>query len=177
VIGRDSFFAGLTKELDSLIRADDLVLVIDRLAVDVHRAVRSDAEPIGQAATDLAQRHAGDGKLELLDFKTQPKPEDGQLMDVYERQLCTYGHILEHRHGRRPDRLLLYWTAEPTRAKALTVLPYRPERVDEAGSHFDEVVGCIQRREFVVHRPPERKICKECDIRALCAGEGIITAF
>jgi len=24
--------------------------------------------------------------------------------------LCTYAHILEQRYGKRPDRLLLYWT-------------------------------------------------------------------
>ena len=55
----------------------------------------------------------GDGKLELLDFKTSPRPTDSpDLLDAYERQLCTYAHILERRHGKRVDRLLLYWTAE-----------------------------------------------------------------
>ena len=119
----------------------------------------------------------GDGKLELLDFKTQPRPTDGRLLDAYERQLCTYGHILEHRHGKRPERLLVYWTSEERKKDALTVLPYRPERVDEAGAYFDSVVGLIEQREFAVRGPPERKICKECDLKRLCATERIIEAF
>ena len=119
----------------------------------------------------------GDGKLELLDFKTQSRPTDGRLLDAYERQLCTYGHILEHRYGKRPERLLVYWTAEERKQEALTVLPYRPERVDEAGAHFDRVVGLIQRHEFGVRVPPERKICKECDLRRICSTERIIEEF
>jgi DNA helicase-2/ATP-dependent DNA helicase PcrA len=48
----------------------------------------------------------GDGKLELLDFKTSPRPMESQpLLKSYEGQLCTYAHILETRYGKRPDRL------------------------------------------------------------------------
>jgi DNA helicase II / ATP-dependent DNA helicase PcrA len=117
----------------------------------------------------------GDGKLELLDFKTSPRPTDSpELLSAYERQLCTYAHILERRHGRTVDRLLLYWTAEPEKEKALMAFPYRPERIEEAGLHFDEVVKRIQAREFAVTTPPEPRICRECDLRMLCQSEGII---
>jgi DNA helicase-2/ATP-dependent DNA helicase PcrA len=116
-----------------------------------------------------------DGKLELLDFKTSPRPKhDPELLAAYERQLHTYAYILEKRHGRRVHRLLLYWTAEPRKEDALMVLPYDPARVEAAGSHFDEVVRRIQAKEFVVRRPPEPGICKECDLRLLCHAEGII---
>jgi DNA helicase-2/ATP-dependent DNA helicase PcrA len=118
----------------------------------------------------------GDGKLELLDFKTSPRPKDSpDLIAAYERQLCTYAHILERRHGRRVDRLLLYWTSEPRKQDALMVLPYDPKRVEEAGLYFDETVRRIQAREFAVTTPPEAVICKECDLRMLCRSEGIIT--
>jgi DNA helicase-2/ATP-dependent DNA helicase PcrA len=118
----------------------------------------------------------GDGKLELLDFKTSPRPKDSpELIAAYERQLCTYAHILERRHGRHVDRLLLYWTSEPRKQDALMVLPYDPKRVEEAGRHFDETVRRIQAREFAVTTPPEAAICKECDLRMLCRSEGIIT--
>lgn len=118
----------------------------------------------------------GDGKLELLDFKTSPRPKDSPaLIAAYERQLCTYAHILEQRHGRRVDRLLLYWTAEPRKEDALMVLPYDPAHVEEAGRHFDETVRHIQAREFAVITPPEPAICKECDLRFLCRSEGIIS--
>jgi DNA helicase-2/ATP-dependent DNA helicase PcrA len=118
----------------------------------------------------------GDGKLELLDFKTSPRPKDSPaLIAAYERQLCTYAHILERRHGRHVDRLLLYWTSEPRKQDALMVLPYDPKRVEEAGRHFDETVRRIQARAFAVTTPPEAAICKECDLRMLCRSEGIIT--
>ena len=118
----------------------------------------------------------GDGKLELLDFKTSPRPKNSpELIAGYERQLCTYAHILERRHGRRVDRLLLYWTSEPRKQDALMVLPYDPGQVDEAGRHFDETVRRIQKQEFEVKKAPEAAICKECDLRMLCHAEGIIS--
>lgn len=117
----------------------------------------------------------GDGKLEILDFKTSTRPDNSPgLLRTFEHQLCTYAHILERRYGRRPDRMLLYWTAEPTREKALMVFPYRPEMVDNAGQHFDQVVAKIQERDFRVIQPPERKICKECDMRTYCINDGLI---
>ena len=76
--------------------------------------------------------------------------------------------------GRRPSRLLLYWTSEPRKAHALMVLPYDPKRVEEAGLHFDETVRRIQAREFTVINPPETAICNECDLRMLCRAENII---
>jgi len=117
----------------------------------------------------------GDGKLELLDFKTSPRPRNSpELIADYERQLCTYAHILEQRHGRHVDRLLLYWTSEARKQDALMVLPYDPRRVEEAGKHFDETVRRIQAQEFAVRKSPEASICKECDLRMLCNAEGII---
>jgi DNA helicase-2/ATP-dependent DNA helicase PcrA len=118
----------------------------------------------------------GDGKLELLDFKTSPRPKDSpELVAAYERQLCTYAPILERRHGRQVDRLLLYWTSEPRKQDALMVLPYDSKRVEQAGLHFDETVRRIQARDFEVATPPEAAICKECDLRMLCQAEGVIS--
>jgi DNA helicase-2/ATP-dependent DNA helicase PcrA len=117
----------------------------------------------------------GDGKLELLDFKTSPRPEHSpELVAGYERQLCTYAHILEKRYGKRPDRLLLYWTAETDRKRAIMELPYRPDLVTQAGKHFDLVVQKIIAKDFAVAKPPEAKICKECDLRTLCHTTGVI---
>ena len=117
----------------------------------------------------------GDGKLELLDFKTSPRPRNSPgLIAAYERQLCTYAHILERRHGRHVDPLLLYWTSEARKEDSLMVLPYRPEQVDEAGRHFDATVGRIRAGEFSVTTPPEAVICRGCDLRTLCRAEGVI---
>ncbi|MCS7056190.1 MAG: ATP-dependent helicase [Thermoflexales bacterium] len=117
-----------------------------------------------------------DRQLELLDFKTSPRPKDSPaLLAAYERQLCTYAHILERRHNKRVARLMLYWTSEPRKEDALMVLPYDPARVEEAGRYFDDTVRRIQAREFAVTTPPEAAICLECDLRALCRSERIIT--
>ena len=86
-----------------------------------------------------------------------------------------FAHILERRHGRRVDRLLLYWTAEERKQDALMVLPYDPRRVEEAGRHFDETVRRIEAWEFAVTTPPEAGICKECDLRSMCSADGVIS--
>lgn len=116
-----------------------------------------------------------DDKLELLDFKSQTRPQhDDQRLRTYYLQLCIYAHILERRYGKRPDRLLLYWTGEPRRDDALMVFPYEPAVVAEAGRHFDAVVAKIVEKDFVIKRVPEAKVCNECDLRRLCWAEGII---
>jgi len=86
---------------------------------------------------------------ELLDFKTSEKPVDSpELIRSYERQLATYAHILERRHGKRPERLFLYWTAEPNKEDALMELPYRPETVDEAAERPHWSTGVSTTRLF-----------------------------
>lgn len=116
-----------------------------------------------------------DEKLELLDFKSQPRPEkDDARLESYYRQLCIYAHILEGRYGKKPERLLLYWTGEPLRKDALMEFPYKPEVVDEAGVHFDWVVGQILQKEYQIKDVPEKKVCKECDLRLYCGREGVI---
>ena len=116
-----------------------------------------------------------DGRLEMLDFKTSPKPVDSsELLASYERQLCTYAHILEERHQERVECLFLYWTAEARKQEAVMALSYRPERFEEAGRHFDAVVENIRAKDFRIITPPESGICKECDLRSYCVTEGSI---
>ena len=116
----------------------------------------------------------GDGKLELLDFKSQPPPEENDdRIPSYYQQLCTYSHILETRDGECPERLMLYWTGEPKREDALMIFPYEPHIVDQAGAHFDEVVKCILDSKFAIKTLPDRKVCKECDLRVYCINEKV----
>jgi DNA helicase-2/ATP-dependent DNA helicase PcrA len=116
-----------------------------------------------------------DDKLELLDFKSQPRPkEDYARLDSYYKQLCIYAHILERRYNKRPERLLLYWTGEPQKQDALMEFPYRPEQVEEAGAHFDRVVERILRKDYQLHQTPEPKVCQECDLRVYCSRQGTI---
>jgi DNA helicase-2/ATP-dependent DNA helicase PcrA len=117
----------------------------------------------------------GDNKLELLDFKSQACPAKGdERLEGYYLQLCIYAHILEQRYGKRPDRLLLYWTGEPRKEDALMVFEYRPELVEAAGAYFDKVTASILKEEFAVRRPPEAKVCKGCDLSRYCYHGGVI---
>jgi DNA helicase-2/ATP-dependent DNA helicase PcrA len=116
-----------------------------------------------------------DGKLELLDFKTSARNTDPELLATYEHQLCTYAHILEQRYGKRPERLMLYWTAEPNKRDALMEFPYRPTKVADAARRFDLVVRKIQQCDFRVVHVPERKVCKDCDLRHYCIHDGLIS--
>ena len=117
----------------------------------------------------------GDGKLELLDFKTSPRPTNSPtLLPTYERQLCTYAHILEKRYGKRPERLLLYWTAGERKTDALMQSLYNPLLVDEADREFDAVVGKIKVEDFRITVVPEKAICKGCDMRSYCTSDGIV---
>lgn len=116
------------------------------------------------------------GSLEILDFKAQKKPTPGsEIIDTYYKQLCIYAHILENRLGRRPDRLVLYWTSEDRRDDARMEFDYDPSDVDSAIQHFGSVVDEIQRQNFVVKTPPDQKVCNECDFRALCTSDGTIS--
>jgi ATP-dependent DNA helicase UvrD/PcrA len=118
---------------------------------------------------------ADDGSLEVLDFKSQKRPDDDDsVLRTYYQQLCIYAHILEQRRGRQPDRLLLYWTGEVTRDGALMSFDYRPDDVVDAVAHFDRVVAEVQAQHFDVITPPDRAICKECDFRSYCVSQGTI---
>jgi len=49
--------------------------------------------------------------------------------------------------------------------------------VDGAGERFDAVVAKIQAQDFKIERLPERKVCKECDLKSICSGQGLIEEF
>jgi DNA helicase-2/ATP-dependent DNA helicase PcrA len=120
---------------------------------------------------------ADDGSLEILDFKAQARHQETErVVRTYYQQLCIYAHILEQRRGRRPDRLLLYWTGEPTRERALMSFDYRPADVADAVAHFDEVIAEVQAQHFDVDVAPPSTVCKECDFRSYCAAQGTIDA-
>ena len=174
------------RPIDDTAKAAAFTQVIDYFRQnrdEMHRIVETEVdvslEKDGYVLAGVVDLLLGsDGKLELLDFKTSPRPTHSPaLMAAYERQLCTYAHILERRHGKRVDRLLLYWTSEARKEDALMTLPYRPEQVEEAGRHFDETVRRIEAGQFAVSSPPEAKICKECDLRTLCQNEGVIDSY
>ncbi|MEO0302134.1 MAG: ATP-dependent DNA helicase, partial [candidate division WOR-3 bacterium] len=112
-----------------------------------------------------------EGKLEILDFKTQPKPEyNDPIIDRYYKQLCLYAYIIKERYGTPVEKMYIYWTAEEKRKDALMELEYSEEEVEKAGRYFDEVVQKIRSQDFAVKNQPDtEKVCKECDFRFYCS--------
>jgi DNA helicase-2/ATP-dependent DNA helicase PcrA len=119
---------------------------------------------------------SSDGELEILDFKSSTRPEESEYLDSYYQQLCIYAHVYAKRTGVTPSRLVLYWTGEFDKKQARMVFDYNPSDVEQAATHFREVVGKIQALEFDVVTPPDKKTCSECDFRAYCASDGTISA-
>jgi DNA helicase-2/ATP-dependent DNA helicase PcrA len=117
-----------------------------------------------------------DGKLEILDFKTQQRPPtDSPTIKKYFNQLCLYAHILNERYGKKAERLYVYWTAEEKRNKALMEFSHSNADIDKIGEHFSTVIKEITSKNFGVTNPPDYvKVCKECDFRHYCGSNGVI---
>lgn len=115
-------------------------------------------------------------KLEILDFKTQPKPNtNSPIIERYFNQLCLYAYIIKERYGKSVDKMYIYWTAEEKRKDALMELKYSEKEVEKAGKYFDEVVQKIKDEDFIVKEQPDtEKVCKECDFKFYCSQNGII---
>ncbi|APF17519.1 UvrD/REP helicase [Caldithrix abyssi DSM 13497] len=111
-----------------------------------------------------------DDRLELLDFKSQQKPQkDDPIIEKYTYQLHVYAHILKERYGKEPERLYIYWTAEDHRKDALQEIPYDPRLEEAAGHHFDHIAHRIIQKDYTLKNPPDKtKVCKECDFRYYC---------
>lgn len=111
-----------------------------------------------------------DNKLEVLDFKSQPRPDSNDtILDRYSKQLNLYAYILRERYNKEPERLYIYWTAEDKRKDALMEIEYDPKLVEEGGKHFDSVAKCILNRNFEINNWPDKtKVCKECDFKFYC---------
>jgi len=141
-------------------------------AVEVDIAIEKDSYILTGRIDLLLERH---GKLELLDFKTSPRPAPGadSLLN-YERQLCIYAHALEKRYHQRPERLLLYWTGEQRRQDALMEIRYQPDMEQWVDHSINAAITSIKEKDFRIVTAPEPHICRTCDIQHFCARDGFL---
>jgi len=111
-----------------------------------------------------------DDKLEMLDFKSQSKPDkNDNILKKYRYQLHVYAHILKERYQKEPERMYLYWTAEEYRKDALMEIDYDSKLVEAASQHFNDVANCIINKDFEIKSLPDKtKVCKECDFKYFC---------
>jgi len=116
------------------------------------------------------------GKFEILDFKTQPKPEnDNPLIEKYFKQLCLYAYILKEKYKKPVEKMNIYWTSEEKRKDALMEFKYAEEDIYKIGEYFDKLVYSIRAEKYnIINLPDTEKVCKECDFRFYCSLNGII---
>lgn len=112
-----------------------------------------------------------DGTLELVDFKSERKPDvndpqDREKLNQYRRQLEIYAHIVEQRTAQKISRTQLYYTS--AEASVPTITFHRDgQSTEQTIKTFDTVVKRIEAQDFAIAaRPP--KLCKECDLRHYC---------
>ncbi|GGB67517.1 ATP-dependent helicase [Henriciella pelagia] len=116
---------------------------------------------------DLIQ--AEDGAWEIIDFKTEKKPDlisDADKLARYRRQLQIYAHLFEEKRGVKVDRMALYYTSEESGNPRIV---FARETSDIKGTidKVDDVIGRIVSKDYGIEERPE-KLCKNCDFRAFC---------
>jgi len=116
---------------------------------------------------DLTQ--AEDGAWEIIDFKTEKKPDlidDAEKLARYRRQLQIYAHLFEEKKGVKIERMALYYTGEES-GNPRIVFPRETADIKGTIDQVDSVLGRIVGKEYELSERPE-KLCKNCDFRAFC---------
>lgn len=116
---------------------------------------------------DLVQ--ADDGSYEIIDFKSEKKPDlidEADRLARYRRQLQIYAHLLEEKRGVQVSRMTLYYTGEENGKPTIT---YPRETADVEGTiaKVDAVIHNIVEKNYGISERPER-LCKNCDFQAFC---------
>ncbi|MEI6386872.1 MAG: ATP-dependent DNA helicase [Spirochaetota bacterium] len=114
-----------------------------------------------------------DGAVELVDFKTEKKPDINdpaarEVLQRYRRQLEIYAHIVEERYKRTVSRMHLYYTGTENGSPYVS---YDHERKSIARTIADvaSVVKKIEGKDFN-HSQIEKsdRHCGNCDVRPFC---------
>lgn len=116
---------------------------------------------------DLIQ--ADDGAWEIIDFKSEKKPDlvsDADKLSRYRRQLQIYAHLFEEKRGVRVERMALYYTGEEA-GNPRIVFPRETADIKGTIDQIDRVVGRIVGKDYGLKERPE-KLCKNCDFRPFC---------
>ena len=116
---------------------------------------------------DLIRGH--DGTVEILDFKSEKRPDvptEAMYFERYKKQLQVYAHLVEKKTGATVSKLTLYYTGETDRDPAVS-FPYSKTDVEATVREFDDVVHAIQRKEFS-RCASNIKTCSNCDFRYHC---------
>ena len=107
-----------------------------------------------------------DGKYEIIDFKTEKKPDlfkDKDKIDKTRKQLEIYAHILEERYGYEISKLKIYYTSEEL---SNPIIEFKKDKhsIQNTIKYFDHIVNKIENKEFS-SKPEDNNIGQNSDIR------------
>ena len=109
------------------------------------------------------------GQYEILDFKTEKKPNINKDIDKVNRvrmQLEVYAYLIEQRYGIKVKGMKVYYTSEKDGSPYLS-FKKEDKKIKETINEFDRIVKEIEKRNFS-GQCNDMKLCKNCDLRFYC---------
>ena len=109
------------------------------------------------------------GKYQLLDFKTEKKPDlvkETDKIEKVKKQLEIYTYLFEKRYGIKVDGMRVFYTSE-LNTNPFVNFTKKEEDIEKTINEFDEVVKSIENKKFD-KRCGDLNICKNCDFKFYC---------
>ena len=109
------------------------------------------------------------GQYEILDFKTEKKPQintETEKVERGRRQLEVYAYLMEQRYGIKVSGMKVYYTSEKDGNPYLN-FKHDDKHVKETIKTFDNVVKEIEKKNYK-GQCSDLKMCKNCDLRFYC---------
>lgn len=138
----------------------------DIVAAEVQIGLAKD-DYIIHGTVDLIR--AADGSVELVDFKSEKKPDvnkDYELIEKYHKQLLLYAHLVEEKTGERVSGMRLYYTGVES---GNPEVPFSRDSasIESVAAEFDDVAHKILSKDYRC-RSSNNKLCENCDFRYYC---------
>lgn len=111
-----------------------------------------------------------DGKLELVDFKTQSVVElreNPEWLGKYRQQLAMYAHLIQEKYKKKVERASIYCTKDDNEADPKIVFELENTQVDQTIKRFKEIVKKIQSHDYS-GSPKDKKTCDNCVAKLMC---------
>ena len=107
--------------------------------------------------------------VEIVDFKATKKPKDATKgrLDLYQRQLEVYAHIVEEKYQKTVSKMHLYYTGETEGDPRISYIKNNSS-IEKTLDTFDKVVEKIENKDYDLEVKPLH-MCKDCDFRHYCA--------
>ncbi|MDD3064375.1 MAG: ATP-dependent DNA helicase, partial [Massilibacteroides sp.] len=107
----------------------------------------------------------GDGdSVDIVDFKSEKKPDlvnEKERIDLYQKQLQVYAHLVEERTGQNVGKMLLYYTGTEDGVPTITFQKDKAS-IEETINEFGEIVDQIQKKNYS-NMSDSKILCENCD--------------